>query len=136
MATALVWVIAAGAGLGKFTWGQIMSGNTKRLGDRAIQALRPGQDCFEECYWQRVLHNLAQKAMGMNIVPSDNTAEKHHKNQSAILRFLRGIAATSQNLFEFFNRERRIAPVQHCVTIRADRAHLGYRIYFVFSCDG
>jgi len=35
-----------------------------------------GQDYFEERYRQRVLHNLAQKAkaMGMQIVPSDNTA--------------------------------------------------------------
>lgn len=35
-----------------------------------------GQDYFEERYRQRVLHNLAQKAkaMGMQLVPSDNTA--------------------------------------------------------------
>jgi transposase len=35
-----------------------------------------GQDCFEERYRQRVSHNLAQKAraMGMQLVPSDNTA--------------------------------------------------------------
>lgn len=34
-----------------------------------------GQDYFEERYRQRVLHNLAQKAkaMGMQLVPSDNT---------------------------------------------------------------
>jgi transposase len=36
-----------------------------------------GQDYFEERYRQRVLHNLAQKAkaMGMQLVPSDNPAE-------------------------------------------------------------
>lgn len=35
-----------------------------------------GQDYFEERYRQRVLHNLAQKAkaMGMQLVPSQNTA--------------------------------------------------------------
>ncbi|MHB1410144.1 MAG: IS110 family RNA-guided transposase [Acidovorax defluvii] len=35
-----------------------------------------GQDYFEERYRQRVLHNLAQKAkaMGMKLVPTDNTA--------------------------------------------------------------
>ncbi len=35
-----------------------------------------GQDYFEERYRQRVLHNLSQKAkaMGMQLVPSDNTA--------------------------------------------------------------
>ena len=35
-----------------------------------------GQDYFEERYRQRVLHNLAQKAkaMGMQLVPSNNTA--------------------------------------------------------------
>ena len=35
-----------------------------------------GQDYFEERYRQRVLHNLAQKAkaMGMQLVPTDNTA--------------------------------------------------------------
>ena len=35
-----------------------------------------GQDYFEERYRQRVLHNLAQKAkaMGMQLVPCDNTA--------------------------------------------------------------
>ncbi len=35
-----------------------------------------GQDYFEERYRQRVLHNLAQraKAMGMQLVPSDNSA--------------------------------------------------------------
>jgi transposase len=35
-----------------------------------------GQDYFEERYRQRVLHNLAQKAkaMGMQLVPSHNTA--------------------------------------------------------------
>ena len=35
-----------------------------------------GQDYFEERYRQRVLHNLAHKAkaMGMQLVPSDNTA--------------------------------------------------------------
>jgi transposase len=35
-----------------------------------------GQDYFEERYRQRVLHNLAQKAkaMGIQLVPSDNTA--------------------------------------------------------------
>jgi transposase len=36
-----------------------------------------GQDCFKERdRRQRVLHNLAQKAraMGMQLVPSDNTA--------------------------------------------------------------
>jgi transposase len=35
-----------------------------------------GQDYFEERYRQRVLHNLAQKAkaMGMQLVPSDNAA--------------------------------------------------------------
>ena len=35
-----------------------------------------GQDYFEERYRQRVLHNLAQKAkaMGMQLVPSDNPA--------------------------------------------------------------
>lgn len=35
-----------------------------------------GQHCFEERYRQRVLHSLAQKAkaMGMQLVPSDNTA--------------------------------------------------------------
>ncbi|MDP2416202.1 MAG: IS110 family transposase [Hydrogenophaga sp.] len=35
-----------------------------------------GQDYFEERYRQRVLHNLTQKAktMGMQLVPSDNTA--------------------------------------------------------------
>ena len=35
-----------------------------------------GQDYFEERYRQRVLHNLAQraKAMGMQLVPSENTA--------------------------------------------------------------
>jgi transposase len=35
-----------------------------------------GQDYFEERYRQRILHNLAQKAkaMGMQLVPSDNTA--------------------------------------------------------------
>jgi len=65
MATALVWVIAAGAGLGKFTWGQIMSGNTKRLGDRAIQALRPG--CFEERYRQRA-EGPSQAFVGLKAV--------------------------------------------------------------------
>lgn len=35
-----------------------------------------GQDHFEERYRQRVIHNLAQnaKAMGMQLVPCDNTA--------------------------------------------------------------
>ena len=33
-----------------------------------------GQDYFEERYRQRVLHNLAQKAKAMQLVPSDNTA--------------------------------------------------------------
>ncbi|MDP1893836.1 MAG: hypothetical protein Q8K87_06845 [Hydrogenophaga sp.] len=35
-----------------------------------------GQDYFEERYRQRVLHNLVQKAraMGMQLVPSKNTA--------------------------------------------------------------
>jgi transposase len=33
-----------------------------------------GQDYFEERYSQRVLHNIAQKAMAMQLVPSDNTA--------------------------------------------------------------
>jgi hypothetical protein len=35
-----------------------------------------GRDYFEGRYRQRVLHNLAQKAkaMGMQLVPSDNTA--------------------------------------------------------------
>lgn len=35
-----------------------------------------GQDYFEERYRQRVLHNLSQKAkaMGMQFVPSDNSA--------------------------------------------------------------
>ena len=35
-----------------------------------------GQDYFEKRYRQRVLHNLSQKAkaMGMQFVPSDNSA--------------------------------------------------------------
>jgi transposase len=35
-----------------------------------------GQDYFEERYRQRVLHNLAQKAkaMGMQLIPSNNAA--------------------------------------------------------------
>lgn len=35
-----------------------------------------GQDTFEERYRQRVLHDLAQKAkaMGMQLIPSDNPA--------------------------------------------------------------
>ena len=43
-----------------------------------------GQDDFEERYRQRVLRNLAQraKAMGTQLVPSDNFARKYHENQS------------------------------------------------------
>lgn len=54
-----------------------------------------GQDCLEERYRQRVSHNLAQKAraMGMQLVPSDNTASKHHENQSVVWCFLRGVTS-------------------------------------------
>ena len=46
-----------------------------------------GQDYFEERYRQRVLHNLAQKAkaMGMQLVPSDNTAKTPVKSISCLV---------------------------------------------------
>ena len=47
-----------------------------------------------------------------------------------------GIVATLQDFLELFDREWRIALVKHCVTVRADWAHLGYGIYFVLSCYG